>query len=49
LGKSDEYDKYKHLPFPFQADCEMEIVTSGKDQKTIMRTCVPVEAVKKAA
>lgn len=49
LGLSTEYDKYAHLPFPFLANCEMEIVTSGKEQKTLMRTCVPVETVKKAA
>jgi len=49
LGKSDEYEKFKHLPFPFLADCEMEMVTTGKEQRTLMRTCVPVELVKKAA
>ncbi len=49
LGLSTEFDKFAHLPFPFLADCEMEIVSSGKEQKTLMRTCVPVELAKKAA
>ncbi len=49
FGLSTEYEKYAHLPFPFIANCEMEIVTSGKEQKTLMRTCVPVSVEKKAA
>lgn len=42
FGKSDEYEKYKHLTFPFKADCEMEFVTSGKAQKMILLSVKPV-------
>lgn len=41
LGTSEEFAKYKHLPFPFEADADMEIVTNGKTQKTVMHSCVP--------
>ncbi|MBN8490102.1 MAG: hypothetical protein J0M00_01550 [Burkholderiales bacterium] len=44
LGLSEEYDKFKHLPFPFDADAEFEIVTTGKASKTVLRTLRPVEA-----
>ena len=40
--KADEFDKFKHLPFPFKADCEMEFVTSGKAQKMIIVSIKPV-------
>jgi hypothetical protein len=46
LGTSEEFGKYKHLPFPFEADAEMEIVTSGKVSKTVMHGLKPVAAVK---
>ncbi len=46
LGTSDEYTKYKHLPFPFEAQAEMEIVTSGKATKTVMHGLVPTKGVK---
>lgn len=29
-GQSEEFDKWKHLPFPVQADAVMEMVTTGK-------------------
>ncbi len=48
LGSSEEFGKFKHLPFPFEADAEMEIVTSGKVAKTIMHAVKPVERVKGA-
>ena len=46
FAKSDEFDKFKHLTFPFKADCEMEFVTSGKAQKMILLAVKPVTAVK---
>lgn len=46
LGTSDEFEKYKHLSFPFIAQADMEIVTTGKDQRTIMRGLKPVAALK---
>lgn len=41
MGKSDEYDKYAHLPFPFVADAEIEIVTTGRVQKIVMHGLKP--------
>jgi hypothetical protein len=51
LGKAEEYQKYKHLAdsFPFMAIAEMEIVTNGKTQKTVIHSLKPVEGVKQAA
>lgn len=48
LGKAEEYQKYKHLAgaFPFMATAEMEIVTNGKTQKTIIHSLRPVEGAK---
>lgn len=41
FGKSDEYAKFEHLPFPFVAVADMEIVTSGKAQKTVITGLKP--------
>lgn len=41
MGLSDEYDKYSHLPFPFQAMVEMEVVTSGKVTKIALLSVKP--------
>ena len=51
LGKAEEYQKYKHLAdsFPFMALADMEIVTNGKTQKTVIHSLRPVEAAKSAA
>ena len=46
FAKADEFDKFKHLTFPFKAECEMEFVTSGKVQKMILLSVKPVAAVK---
>lgn len=48
LGKAEEYQKYKHLAgsFPFMAVAEMEIVTNGKTQKTIVHSLRPVDGAK---
>ncbi|KVQ80486.1 hypothetical protein WK07_13275 [Burkholderia multivorans] len=42
LGTSAEFEKYKHLPFPFEAEAEFEIVSNGKTQKTVMHALKPV-------
>jgi len=44
LGTSVEFDKYKHLPFPFTADADMEMVTNGKSMKTVMHSLTPKAA-----
>ncbi len=49
FGLADEFNKYKHLTFPFVADATVEIVTTGKAQKTQLVDLRPVETAKKAA
>lgn len=48
LGKAEEYQKYTHLAssFPFMANADMEIVTNGKTQKTVIHSLTPVDATK---
>jgi hypothetical protein len=46
FGTSEEYQKYKHLPFPIDCDAELEIVTNGKTQKTQIVSLKPVEITK---
>lgn len=48
-GTSDEYHKIKHLPFPFEAEIEMELVTTGKMQKQRVVGLKPIAQVKGAA
>lgn len=48
LGASDEYNKYKHLSFPFMAEATLEIVTTGKAQKTQVVELKPLEIVKQS-
>jgi hypothetical protein len=43
LGTAVEFDKYKHLPFPFDAIAELEIVSNGKTQKTVMHSLKPMQ------
>lgn len=49
FGLADEFNKYKHLTFPFMADATVEIVTTGKAQKTQLVDLRPLETAKKAA
>jgi len=49
FGKAEEFAKFEHLPFPFVAVADMEIVTSGKAQKTIVLSLRPKQQVKAAA
>jgi hypothetical protein len=49
IGDSEEYAKYKHLTFPFSADAEVEIVSSGRVQKTQVLSLRPAELAKKVA
>lgn len=46
LGTSAEFQKYTELPFPFEAEAEMEIITSGKVTKTVMHALKPVARAK---
>lgn len=51
LGKAEEFQKYKHLAGsgPFMAVAEMEIVTNGKTQKTVIHSLRPVDSLKPTA
>jgi hypothetical protein len=46
MGKSDEYQKFAHLPLPFIAEAEMDNVTNGKSRTTVILSLKPVEPVK---
>lgn len=46
FGKAEEFEKYKHLPFPFLAEATLEIVTTGKVQKTQLAELKPIETMK---
>ena len=43
IGDDSEFDKYKHLPFPFMAEATIEIVTNGKIQKQRMSNVKPLK------
>jgi hypothetical protein len=46
FGDSTEFDKFKHLPFPFKAVADMEIVSNGKTQKTVVVGIKPAAVAK---
>jgi len=48
FGTSAEFAKYKDINFPFVADVEMDIVTNGKTQRTLLLQIVPGGAAAKA-
>ena len=43
FGDSTTFDKYKHLPFPFLAEMETEVITSGRAMKTIVQSLQPLK------
>lgn len=45
FGKSDEFEKMKHLTFPFLADLTIELVTTGKAQKQRVIAMKPVQVL----
>lgn len=48
LGLASEFDRFKGMTFPFEATATLELVTTGKMQKTQMTALVPVIATKGA-
>ncbi len=48
FGKSDNFQKLKGIPCPFQAEAEFEIVTTGKTSRTIMLDLKPLPSSVKA-
>lgn len=45
FGKSDNFSSFKHLEFPFLADVEFDLVTSGSRSLTNVVSIVPVARV----
>jgi hypothetical protein len=43
FGTADQFNGFKHLPFPFLADVELEMVSNGRTQKTIVHKVQPIE------
>lgn len=48
-GDASNFAKIKHLPFPFEAELTVELVTSGKVQKQRIVELRPLNATKAAA
>jgi len=42
IGTSTAFEQYSKLNFPHQAELEMEIVTTGKVSKTVVRSYQPL-------
>lgn len=47
-GTAENIKKIEHLQFPFNAKVDMEIVTTGSRQTTIIHNITPVQAQKSA-
>lgn len=47
-GKSDTFAGFKHLEFPFLADAEFDLTTSGTKTVTMILSIVPVARVAQA-
>lgn len=48
FGSSEEFNKFKHIPFPMMCEATVEIVSSGRTQKTQIVDIKPM-AIKKSA
>lgn len=49
-GESGNFDKISHLPFPFEAEVDLVMVTSGKGTSALtIEALRPVKAAAKAA
>lgn len=47
FGTSEEFEKFKHLAqsFPLECEVELELITNGKTQSTIINSIKPTKAV----
>lgn len=45
-GGADNFEKIRHLPFPFEAELTMETVTSGNKQRQICIAFKPLQMPK---
>jgi hypothetical protein len=43
FGEASTFDKYKHLPFPFYAEVETDVVTSGKVMAQVIVSLTPLK------
>jgi hypothetical protein len=48
IGEAAEFDKFRHLSFPFEAEASFEIVSTGSTQRTIVSDLVPISLAKPA-
>jgi hypothetical protein len=46
FGESTNFAKFSHLPYPFKAVGEFEIVTNGRNQQTVLVGLKPVSPAK---
>lgn len=46
IGLAGEFDKYSHLPFPFEAEADFEIVTTGNASRTQCQALRPIAGPK---
>jgi len=49
FGTSAEFDKMKHLTFPFIADLTVELTTTGKRENKAVLAMKPIAAVREQA
>lgn len=47
IGDSGEFEKFADVPLPFDAVADVEIVTTGKTQRTVVHALRPVAAAPK--
>jgi hypothetical protein len=43
FGTAAEFEKFKHLPFPFKAQVDVELQTNGKTSKTVITGVRPID------
>lgn len=43
MGTFDEYAKFENLSYPFDAEAELEIVTTGKGSKIVLASLKPIQ------
>lgn len=46
FGDSTNFDKIKNMVFPFEAEVELETITTGKQMKTIVVDFRPIQSAK---
>jgi len=47
IGDSTELEKFRHIPFPFTAAADIEILTTGTQQRMVVTSLTPVKATPK--